>query len=384
MFFVFNPVELRCNSPYSTPQVHLKGVGQMASFSVETRKLTNGELRFKVTVTVKKNSNIIHRESRTFKKKELARTWGKNAVQEFEENGINKHKTCSIGELFDKFMSDRFLWDNTGRTKQYVIKMLRDCDIANIQTDSLKTSDIIEHCKNRSATGIKPQTIYHDVAYLRSVMKKSSPVFNIKSNCEIFNEAIPVLIDMNLIGKSNKRTRRPTTNEIERLKDGLLQRQNFRTNGKTRIPFVDILDFSILTCMRIGEICKLRWDDLNENNKTILIRDRKDPRKKEGNHMIAPLLGGSFDLAIKQPKNNDLIFPFNSRSVTAGFQRVRNDLGIKDLRYHDLRREGASRLFEKGYSIEDVAQVTGHRNLNILWQVYTQLYPHKLHDKFQE
>lgn len=61
--------------------------------------------------------------------------------------------------------------------------------------------------------------------------------------------------------------------------------------------------------------------------------------------------------------------------MTADFQSVRNKLGTEDLRYHDLRREGASRLFEKGYSIEEVAQVTGHRNLNILWQVYTQLFP---------
>ncbi|MEZ9491892.1 tyrosine-type recombinase/integrase [Vibrio splendidus] len=74
---------------------------------------------------------------------------------------------------------------------------------------------------------------------------------------------------------------------------------------------------------------------------------------------------------------DELIFPYNSRSVSAGFQRVRNELGIEDLRYHDLRREGASRLFEKGDSIEEVAQVTGHRNLNILWQ----LFPHKLHNK---
>lgn len=97
--------------------------------------------------------------------------------------------------------------------------------------------------------------------------------------------------------------------------------------------------------------------------------------------MIVPLLGGAFDIAIKRPKQGDRIFPYNSRSVTAGFQRVRNTLGIEDLRYHDLRREGASQLFEKGYSIEEVAQVTGHKNLNILWQVYTQLFPHKLHDR---
>ncbi len=100
--------------------------------------------------------------------------------------------------------------------------------------------------------------------------------------------------------------------------------------------------------------------------------------------MIVPLLAGSFDIVKQQTQRGELIFPYNPRSVTAGFQRVRNELGIEDLRFHDLRREGASRLFEKGYSIEEVAQVTGHRNLNILWQVYTQLFPHKLHDKFSD
>lgn len=98
--------------------------------------------------------------------------------------------------------------------------------------------------------------------------------------------------------------------------------------------------------------------------------------------MIVPLLGESFDIAMRQDRSNELIFPYNPRSVTAGFQRVRNSLGIEDLRYHDLRREGASRLFERGYSIEDVAQATGHRNLNILWQVYTQLHPYKFHEQY--
>ncbi|MDH8142485.1 tyrosine-type recombinase/integrase, partial [Klebsiella pneumoniae] len=70
--------------------------------------------------------------------------------------------------------------------------------------------------------------------------------------------------------------------------------------------------------------------------------------------------------------------------ITAMYRRVRDELGIEDLRYHDLRREGASRLFEAGFSIEEVAQVTGHRSLNILWQVYTELFPKTLHEKFDK
>lgn len=353
----------------------------MASYSIQPRELSTGEKRYKATITVKKNGRIVHRFAKTHKKKAVAVAWAKNQVAEIERVGINTQRHTTIAELLDLFINERDLWDNTGRTKQYVIKMLRDCDIATRQAHQLTTADIIQHCKDRKGAGAQPSTIYHDVAYLRSVMKKAKPVFNIEANYSVFEEAVPILIDMKLVGKSQKRTRRPTELELEKLKQGLRERESYRLNGPTRIPFLDILDFSILTCMRIGEVCALRWEDLNEKNKTVIVRDRKDPRKKEGNHMIVPLLGDSMNIVIRQEKKSERIFPYNPRSVSAGFQRVRNSLRIEDLRYHDLRREGASRLFELGYSIEEVAQVTGHRNLNILWQVYTQLFPHKLHNK---
>ena len=351
----------------------------MASLYIEKRKKANNKFSYKAGIIVKSKGEIIHRESKTFSKKELAKTWGKYRLHDIETKGIGINKAVSIGELLNMYFENHELWDNTGRTKRYVIQMLIDSEISKIQSNKLRTSDLIKHCTNRKKAGAGPATIYHDIAYLRSVMKKALPVFDVDANFQIFEEAVPTLIDMKLVGKSQKRTRRPTANELELLIKGLTEREN--QQGGT-IPFVDILNFSILTCMRIGEVCKIEWKDLNNDHKTIIVKDRKDPRKKEGNHMTVPLLAGSYDLVKKQPETDDRIFPYNSRSVTAGFQRVRNDLGITDLRYHDLRREGASRLFEKGYSIEEVAQVTGHRNLNILWQVYTQLFPHKLHDKF--
>lgn len=97
--------------------------------------------------------------------------------------------------------------------------------------------------------------------------------------------------------------------------------------------------------------------------------------------MKVPLLGGALEIIKKQKKTDDpRIFPFNARSVTAGFRRERNKLGIEDLGYHDLRREGASRLLEQGYSVDKVAQVTGHRDLNTLWRVYTSVFPDRLFD----
>lgn len=129
--------------------------------------------------------------------------------------------------------------------------------------------------------------------------------------------------------------------------------------------------------MPIGEACNIRWEDLDLENKTIVVRDRKAPAKRPATICLFPCLVTHSRSHSSSPRKNELIFPSNPRSVTAGFQRVRNELGIEDLRYHDLRREGASRLFVKvkGYSIEGVAQVTGHRSLDVLWQGYTQLNP---------
>lgn len=256
--------------------------------------------------------------------------------------------------------------------------MLCDCDIGAIKITEIQPHHIIDHCKARKETGTLPQTINHDVSYLRWSLKAAKPQFGYDVTDQCVVDSYASLHDLKLIGKSARRTRRPTSVELEKLKAALIVREQHRV---TTIPYLDILDFSILTCMRIGEVCSVRWEDVDEEQKAVLVRDRKDPRKKTGNHMLVPLLGGAWEILQSQKKDQDRIFPYKSRSVTAGFQRTRNALGITDLRYHDLRREGASRLFEKGYSIDEVAQVTGHRNINTLWQVYTELFPNRLHDK---
>ncbi|WP_426358787.1 hypothetical protein ACPUVO_00610 [Pseudocolwellia sp. HL-MZ19] len=128
--------------------------------------------------------------------------------------------------------------------------MIRDCPISSILSNEFKSSNLITHCKMRRAA-----TIYHDIAYLRSVMKIALPVFDVTANWKIFEDAVPVLIEMKLVGKSQKRTSRPTENELEKLTKALTERQN---KIGSHIPYVDILNFSILTCMRIGKIFSIK------------------------------------------------------------------------------------------------------------------------------
>jgi len=52
--------------------------------------------------------------------------------------------------------------------------------------------------------------------------------------------------------------------------------------------------------------------------------------------------------------------------------RATRRAGIEDLRFHDLRHEAATRLFEKGLNIMEVASITGHKDLRMLRR-YTHL-----------
>jgi integrase len=110
-----------------------------------------------------------------------------------------------------------------------------------------------------------------------------------------------------------------------------------------------------------------------------VIRDMKDPRHKAGNDFTFPLLGEAWPIVQRQPRIDERIFPYNSKSAGARYTRAKKTLKIVDLRFHDLRRECASRLFEAGYQIHEVAQVTGHKDLNTLWKIYTKLNPEALH-----
>ncbi|WP_420921494.1 tyrosine-type recombinase/integrase [Burkholderia glumae] len=56
---------------------------------------------------------------------------------------------------------------------------------------------------------------------------------------------------------------------------------------------------------------------------------------------------------------------------------MKGEDGFPNLRWHDLRHEAASRLFEKGLHPLEVASVTGHRSMQMLKR-YTHLDPKSL------
>ncbi|WP_461534707.1 tyrosine-type recombinase/integrase [Spongorhabdus nitratireducens] len=361
----------------------------MASFSIEKRTRKDGTIRYRCVVRVKKDGVIIHRESQTFSTKNKARAYGKKRSVELEDPHYLKSlyhqdkpaQHSLLGTLIEKYQKEIYPLKPWGRTKHYVLDLLLHSALAAKNVYEIKAADIITHCKSRKEAGAGPATIAHDISYLRAVLATAKPNWEINVDASAIDDAMLFLSSHNLIGHSKPRDRRPTREEVKQIRSALEKRQSAR---QSTIPLVDIFDFSIQSCMRIGEVCRILWEDLDLSRKAIKVRDRKDPRHKKGNDLTIPLLGETMEIIQRQQMVSDRIFPYDPRSVSAAFQRCRNKLGIKNLRYHDLRREGATRLMELGHKIEDVATVTGHKDINVLWKIYTAISPESVHEKHSE
>ncbi|MDU7812666.1 MAG: site-specific integrase [Atlantibacter hermannii] len=357
----------------------------MAYFTVEKRPRSDGTVRYRCVVGVKENGKYLHRESKTFSKQSLAKSWGAKRVVFLEEHGIPEATAaglqkapCTLKDLIERYLKHPDITMQVSK-RETLTRLMKD-DVSDIPIDEITSKHLIDYCQHRKHQGRAPKTISNEISFIATVMKAAKPIFGIEVNLTPLEEAKVWLKQFRIIGPSQRRSRRPTRKEFELILIGLKEKAK---TAYSAAPFDDIFLLSVLTCARIGEICRIRWDDIDEQQKAVLVRDRKDPRKKIGNHMLIPLLGDAWDIVQRQPRKDERIFPYRARSITQTYRQVRDELGIEDLRYHDLKREGASRLFEAGFSIEEVAQVTGHRSLATLWQVYTELFPKTLHEKFK-
>ncbi|RMO17892.1 Shufflon-specific DNA recombinase [Pseudomonas amygdali pv. morsprunorum] len=143
----------------------------------------------------------------------------------------------------------------------------------------------------------------------------------------------------------------------------------------TSIHMPKIIGFAIFSTRRQEKITRIRWSDLDEKRQAVLVRDMKNPGQKIGNDVWCHLPDEAWSIVQSMPKNRKEIFPYNSDSISAAFTRACKLLALPDLRFHDLRHDGVSRLFEMNWDIPRVSSVSGHRDWNSLRR-YTHLRGH--------
>lgn len=125
---------------------------------------------------------------------------------------------------------------------------------------------------------------------------------------------------------------------------------------------------AIETAMRRGELAALRWADVDLERRVALLRETKN-----GEARRVPLSPAALDALRALPRRLDgRVIGLTADGLTQAWERACRAAGARGLRFHDLRHEAISRLFERGWSVAEVAAVSGHKTWTQLRR-YTQL-----------
>lgn len=154
------------------------------------------------------------------------------------------------------------------------------------------------------------------------------------------------------------------------------------------VELASIMCVALETGARLGELLKLQWRHVNLTNQTAKLLDTKN-----GEDRVIPLSRAAVKGLKAVPRHIDGRV-FHSWAAADSFgktwlravararssyiedcrkmERKPEPHFLADLRFHDLRHEAVSRLFEKGLNMMEVASVSGHKTLQMLKR-YTHL-----------
>jgi integrase len=321
--------------------------------------------------------------SDTFRRHTDAEAWALEAERTIDRGldpkPVNPKSVHTFADVINLHVQDLLeVGKSIGRSKRAVLESLK-ISIGSYRIEDLTRETLIEFGKKRAKAGAGPCTLAIDLSFIGTLLTHAAAVHGISVSTEQVKLARVALDRLGLVGKSQERDRRPTQVEL----DDLIG--YFEAKPRQLIPLHRMIRFAVATAMRLEEICKITWDDVNAKTRIVVIRDRKDPRKKEGNHHRVPMLDLSgydaWQVLLEQriiTRGLGRVFPHHHKSAGTAFHHACKELHIEDLHFHDLRHEATSRLFEAGLSIEKVALVTGHKDWKMLRR-YTNLLPESLH-----
>lgn len=130
-------------------------------------------------------------------------------------------------------------------------------------------------------------------------------------------------------------------------------------------PFMQpLLAVAITSGLRRGELLSLKFTDWDRRGGWLIVRE-----SKSGHPRYVPVFGkGHAALSEMWPSNRESIFPISANAVRLNWNRLRRKAGLEYLRFHDLRHEAISRLFEQGLTVPEVASISGHRTPSQLFR----------------
>lgn len=239
------------------------------------------------------------------------------------------------------------------------IQKWKDSEYAKKSLSALRSSDMAAYRDAELKAGKSSSTIRLDLAvisHLYTVASKDWGIEGLTNPCRAIR----------MPKGNNARDRRPAPDELKAI---------YEAAGKMNAELRVIIELAVETAMRRSELINLRKDQIR--GKVAYLEDTKN-----GERRSVPLSSRAMTLleGLPVPIDGGKYFRLKADTVSNYFPIVCETAKVTGLRFHDLRHEATSRLFEHGFNMMEVASITGHKTLAMLKR-YTHLSPQDLAER---
>ena len=303
----------------------------------------------KYQVQIRRNGKLLG--SKTFHTQKDAREWARKAEIELDKGEFepNTHdlKHYTLKDIIVRYRDEVVPTKKTSSVETFTLNAFLRHPICTLRLDQVRVSDFAAYRDERLRT-ISPISLKRQLAPIAHAFQLA------KTEWDIPIKANPVE-GLRLKARDNKRERRLQEGELDKLLYAARHRRN---------PLIEqVIIFAIETAMRRGEVLGLCWKqvDLKKGVATIL-------EAKNGYSRTIPLTKTASELLQHLPRSTDRVFPITAMALRMAWQRMLRSTDIEDLHFHDLRHEAISRFFEMGLTVPEVASISGHRDMKMLFR----------------
>lgn len=258
----------------------------------------------------------------------------------------------------------------------YVLPYIGDICIQDLSVACItELSDTLLLCGGKRGTGLSEKTIADTISVIRSIVRYSA---NMGYCCPADLNAIRI---------------RQKIRELRTLSPMDQQTLYCYLCKNPSVHNIGIL-ICLLTGLRIGEVCALRWEDISFSDHTIYVHQTvqriQDDTAKDGKTkvVITSPKSVSGKRVIPIPKNLETVLSnmdsrktgfvlstdgthlMEPRVLQYHFKKILKELEIEEVNFHILRHTFATRCIELGFDVKSLSEILGHANVSITMNKY--------------
>ena len=337
--------------------------------SIRKRANKDGSVSYRVDVRLKG----FPPQRATFARLTDAKKWGQQTEAAIRENRYFKtaeSRKHTFAELIDRYIEDviptksewakgqkmQLQWwkDKLG---DYVLADITPARITECRDSLLKEKTNRGTCRNPATVVRYMSALSHafSVAVIEWGWVDDSPMRKVKKPTESRGR-------VRFLSEDEECNSTVIEGELTRL-----LRSCKNSNNKYLYPAVVT---ALSTGMRKGELMNLQWKDVSLKNGAIILHDTKNGERRR-----VPLTGKALQQLVELSNvrniKTKLLFPSAKNpekpiDLRKPWLKALEVANIEDFRFHDLRHSAASYLAMNGASLAEIAEVLGHKTLQMV------------------